>query len=90
MLKVPIIIPGDFNCDITDQPYREDYIIDDKYKLKSLRKKEQCKRGRPNNRIDFIAVRNDDSSLFEMFIKKQKTATCSTLSSDMHNHAWFN
>ncbi len=54
---MPVVIAGDFNCDITEGAKAAGYLIDD-YKLDPLRDKP--KRGR----IDFIAVRPLKSSSF--------------------------
>ena len=56
-LEMPVVIAGDFNCDITEGAKAAGYLIDD-YKLDPLR--DQPKRGR----IDFIAVRPLKSSSF--------------------------
>ncbi len=60
-LKMPVVIAGDFNCDITEGAKAAGYLIVN-YKLDTLR--DRPSRGR----IDFIAVKNLKSSPFNFKI----------------------
>ena len=64
-LEMPVVIAGDFNCDITEGAKAAGYHFLE-YKLDSRRVSSENSRGKKKGRIDFIAVKGSSSFDFKV------------------------